>query len=146
MIDLYAGLSASLDSRLALDRTQSDSRGTTIIATAHIPADTIIAKISKSSVLSRRTTSLEIVGLDGASPTLLLAVCVLHEFLLGQDSRWCEYLNTLPLLEEIPIAALWSEDSEATRWIRGTEVDRELVRMGISLVESPHHPPYYHHS
>nr|VWO95388.1 Effector protein YopJ (Virulence factor YopJ) [Ganoderma boninense] len=63
--------------------------------------------------------------------------------LLGSDSRWHGYLQSLPA-NTVPIARLWGhhhafpdlDASDAARWLHGTEVQRELQdEEGASLVD-----------
>ncbi|KAI5480827.1 SET domain containing protein [Pseudohyphozyma bogoriensis] len=66
------------------------------------------------------------------SDILLLAACVLHEQLLEGSSPWAPYLALMP--QQVGVAALWEANSEATRWIKGTEVEKELISIGASPV------------
>ncbi|GAA5905608.1 hypothetical protein JCM5296_000526 [Sporobolomyces johnsonii] len=121
-----------LDSRLQLTGPPLH-----VIATAPIPPHSTLAHIPKDAVLSHRTSSLAraapvaAASLDTASPPLRLAVHVLHEVLLGAQSRWATYLEHCPI-ETVPIALLWDDDGEARRWVRGTQLERELRRLGVS--------------
>ncbi|KAM5541913.1 hypothetical protein V8D89_004223 [Ganoderma adspersum] len=67
--------------------------------------------------------------------SLYLWHCIqnISERLLGSDSRWHGYLQSLPLAT-VPIARLWGHDDafqdpdavDAAHWLHGTEVQREL--------------------
>ncbi|ORY90205.1 hypothetical protein BCR35DRAFT_287453 [Leucosporidium creatinivorum] len=112
----------------ALDIIRADE-GLSIRANASVEPKTSVARIPKQAVLSQRTSSL---GQDrlsqlpsSLSPPLRLAVCLLHEQLLGSTSRWKEYLDSLPT-DVVPIAVLWPNEGEARRWARGTELAKEL--------------------
>lgn len=140
---VYPSLDATLDVRLVRDSSSAATRGTTIFAAAPIPSGSTVARIPKSSVLSSRTSSLSQSRTDHdaaksmlqrTEPNLLLAIHVLHEFLLGEGSKWCAYLRSLPLLEEIPLANLWPDEGDAMRWIAGTQLQRELSLNPINLV------------
>ena len=58
---------------------------------------------------------------------------IILDRLLGTDSRWHGYLQSLPATT-VPIARLWGHPSgfddqdavDAARWLNGTEVQREL--------------------
>ncbi|GAA5964606.1 hypothetical protein JCM21900_002657 [Sporobolomyces salmonicolor] len=108
-----------------------------VVATAPIPPHSTLARIPKDTVLSHRTSSLTwsapaaAASLDTASPPLRLAVHVLLELLLGTQSRWAAYLEHCPT-ETVPIALLWDDGGEARRWVRGTQLERELRRLGVS--------------
>ncbi|CEQ38635.1 SPOSA6832_00093 [Sporobolomyces salmonicolor] len=108
-----------------------------VVATAPIPPHSTLARIPKDTVLSHRTSSLTrsspaaAASLGTASPPLRLAVHVLLELLLGTQSRWAAYLEHCPT-ETVPIAFLWDDGGEARRWVRGTQLERELRRLGVS--------------
>ena len=101
-------------------------------ASSLIPADTVIATIPKSAVLSRKTSALaphltgkylseshETVGLE-------LALCLLYERCLGAQSAFAPFIAILPRL---PVALPLLRDPEPDaashwRWLTGTEADR----------------------
>jgi hypothetical protein len=105
-------------------------------AVQHVGADaqavSIVARIPKQVVLSQRTSSLSQDLLSklpsSLSPPLRLAVCLLHEQLLGPKSKW--NIVSLPT-DVVPIAVLWPNESEARRWAKGTELGKEL--QGVQL-------------
>lgn len=96
-----------------------------------------VARIPKRTVLSHRTCSLDhslIASLPSDTPDAFrLAICVLHELLLGCKSRWATYLEHVPR-ETVPIAILW--EGEALHLVKGTELGKELDRIGISRVSA----------
>ncbi|BGP28433.1 hypothetical protein JCM10296v2_000165 [Rhodotorula toruloides] len=124
---------ALCDNRLALER---DSHGhARVVALADIPTTTTVGRIPKSLVLSHRTSSLLLEDsarstLDSLPPALRLAVHVAHELRLGPHSRWHVYFASCPT-EEVPVALLW-DHSEASSWLAGTQVEREVRRIGMS--------------
>ncbi|BGO99064.1 hypothetical protein NBRC10513v2_000165 [Rhodotorula toruloides] len=124
---------AFCDDRLALER---DSHGhARVVALACIPTTTTVGRIPKSLVLSHRTSSLLLDDsarstLDSLLPALRLAVHVAHELRLAAHSRWHVYLASCPT-EEVPVALLW-DDGEASSWLEGTQVEREVRRIGMN--------------
>lgn len=110
----------------------------------------------KTSILSARTTSLVLppdlavtvpdpvdpmgsVKTNHTIPTL--ALVLLHEFRLGEEGEFWGYVQSLPReVEGLPI--FWDRDSEARRWLRGTEAERELDKKDkehMGLVCNPHY-------
>ncbi|KAK0532673.1 hypothetical protein OC834_002511 [Tilletia horrida] len=101
----------------------------------------IAASIPKTAILSPQSSSLRhfdptftpcSVGVsehnDEASPALAtpqLALCIMHELILGPASRFWPYLATLPP-RGVRLPRMWTSDSTEHRLIRGTEVERLL--------------------
>ena len=80
---------------------------------------------------------------DSSHTILYLALCLLHEMRLGEDSPFYGYIQSLPrtpiLLPAFwPIEELAGRDGQiASEIIRGTEVEREIALKaaeGLSLV------------
>ena len=108
-----------------------------------------VCQVPKTALLSHRTSSLANLlpreeWLDQTPHSVLsLALCVLHEFRLGNESPFWVYLQCLPR-DTIPLPAFWSiedvggEDGQlALDMLRGTEAERDMRRkdkIGLSLV------------
>lgn len=107
----------------------SPSRVPFALSCSLTPPVRVVARIPKSAILSQRTCSLGAARLAQLPPqlpeTLRLAVCLLHEQLLGVESRWTDYIGSLPSTS-VPIAVLWPVDGEARRWAQGTELAKVL--------------------
>ncbi|TFK82917.1 SET domain-containing protein [Polyporus arcularius HHB13444] len=96
-----------------------------------------VAAIPKSAVLSVRTCTLseQISWVPyGHGAVLAMSLALYSEILSGAQSRWFDYLQSLPA-KIVPIARLWGHPAafpngtdahEACNWIHGTEVQREL--------------------
>lgn len=113
----------------------------------------------KQAILSARTSSIaphlpaNILFTSNSTAGLLLALVLLHEYLLGTEGSWWDYLQSLPHalafpparggdLEPqplrqmpgvpgswgVPIPLLWPESSEEWRWIAGAESARMVQR------------------
>ena len=93
--------------------------GSRIITSSTIPKDTIVMKIPKSSLLSRRNTAISNL-LDDEPEMVALVVTYLWELSQGSESPWSTYLNTVP--SSVPVSKLWT--AEEQRMLLGTEVDR----------------------
>ncbi|KAL8281185.1 hypothetical protein RQP46_006543 [Phenoliferia psychrophenolica] len=118
-----------------LSRDPSDG-SYAVLATTHIPSLAVVASAPKSATLSPRTSALapHLASLPtelAASPTLALASCVLYESLLGAQSRWSVYLAHLPR-DVSAVAGIWASESAPMQWVRGTELEREIARVGVS--------------
>ncbi|KAI9057295.1 SET domain-containing protein [Trametes sanguinea] len=109
-----------------------------------------VASIPKSTILSPRTCSLSqhvAWAPYGHAAVLSLSLALYSEMLRGAESKWHPYLRSLPSTP-VPIARLWGdphafpEDAdaqEASRWIQGTEIQRELQdEDGSPLMEETH--------
>ncbi|GAA5999992.1 protein-lysine N-methyltransferase [Rhodotorula paludigena] len=120
-----------LDPRLSLVSRADGS--TAVDALAPIPPHSTVGRIPVSLVLSHRSSALasRLNGdpLASHTPALRLAVHVAHEVVLGPESRWQGYLATCPEVP-VPVALLWRDD--ALDWVMGTELQRELSRIGMS--------------
>ncbi|GAA6044258.1 hypothetical protein JCM8097_002098 [Rhodosporidiobolus ruineniae] len=125
----------AIDHRLEL--TQLPDGSAAVYARGDIPLDCTVARIPKHLVLSHRSSSLSpsephANALAHAPLALRLAVHVLHEVLRGSDSFWAPYLAASPPEEEVPIAVLWEEGSEAAQWARGTQLEKEVRKADIT--------------
>ena len=80
----------------------------------------MIGQIPKSACLTPRTcrfaSAIESAGLD---ESLQLAVAVMSEKALGEESRWAAYLDSMPQMVELPLT--WSK-AEVKRLLKGTEI------------------------
>lgn len=108
-----------------------------VVAATHIPALAVVASAPKTATLSPRTSALaqhlNTLPSALASPALQLATCVLFETLLGERSRWSVYLAHLPH-DLSTVAGVWDSDGIPMAWVRGTELEKELQRVGVSHV------------
>jgi SET domain-containing protein 6 len=104
----------------ALDLTVSTSQGLAIRALADLKVGDAVARIPKLTCLTIMTSGardmIQGAGLDGS---LGLAVAVMYERSLGEQSPWAPYLAALP--EQEPIPLVWSAD-EVEELLRGTEL------------------------
>lgn len=111
-----------------------------ILATAAVDAPrSLIARIPKRALLSHRNSSFYPSSVtkdewERTPETLKLAACVLHELELGSHSPWAAYLDMMP--RAVYIGQLWDEDSEAVQWAKGTGLEEERRRIGVSEVRS----------
>ncbi|GAA5909027.1 protein-lysine N-methyltransferase [Sporobolomyces salmoneus] len=122
-----------LDPRLEIEQAPT----LRVIALDSIPPDHTVARIPKTLILSRRNSSLSsrfsLVAqhqLDSLSPPLQLSVHVFYELSLGAASKWAGYFEHCPR-DIIDIGLLWEKEGEASRWIVGTELERELERINV---------------
>lgn len=126
--------------------------------------------VPKTTIFSARTASIapflpaDILFTASSTAGLLLALVLLHEYLLGPQGPWWGYLQSLPhglafppRHEQsrgpaagsdawgVPIPLLWSRKSQEWSWIDGTEAGRMVLRaasdpagkiegLGMSLV------------
>ncbi|KAH9923744.1 SET domain-containing protein, partial [Epithele typhae] len=105
-----------------------------------------VATIPKAAILSVRTCSLTSLipwVPYGHAATLALSFALYSEMIIGDQSRWHGYLQSLPS-DIVPIARLWAhreafpddDTQQALRWLEGTEVHRELSDAeGVSLTD-----------
>jgi hypothetical protein len=112
----------------------------------------IVLSVPKSAILSARTTSLKLLRelidpipsgnwAKTATTNLTvptLALILLHEIRLGEEGRYWGYVQSLPRsVGGLPL--FWDVDGEGTRWLKGTDAERELVKRtesGMGLVRS----------
>ncbi|XP_062001983.1 ribosomal lysine N-methyltransferase 3 [Rosa rugosa] len=101
----------------ALDLTVSATQGLSVTALADLHVGDAVARIPKATCLTVITTAardmIDAAGLDGS---LGLAVAIMHERSLGEQSHWAPYLAVLP--EQEPIPLVWT----AEELLRGTEL------------------------
>ncbi|PRQ44967.1 putative [Fructose-bisphosphate aldolase]-lysine N-methyltransferase [Rosa chinensis] len=104
----------------ALELTVSATQGLSITALADLHVGDAVARIPKATCLTVITTAardmIDAAGLDGS---LGLAVAIMHERSLGEQSHWAPYLAALPEQEAIPL--VWTAE-EAEVLLRGTEL------------------------
>ncbi|KAG7448678.1 SET domain-containing protein [Guyanagaster necrorhizus] len=111
----------------------------------HIPKDAVL------SVKSSSVSSVVVASPVGHEAQLSLALALYVELVKGESSRWHGYLQSLPTqIVDIPI--LWqtedhSMDStdrrDALRWLKGTEVERDLLACVDSLTRLDELRHYY---
>jgi N-lysine methyltransferase SETD6 len=93
----------------------------------------------KTAIISYRTSHLPALlpplTLKQLPPIVVLSLCVLYEIRQGKLSRYHGYVQSLPS-DCVPLATLWDvyelfgdDGMEASRWLVGTEVERETKRM-----------------
>ncbi|GAA5845597.1 hypothetical protein JCM5353_005707 [Sporobolomyces roseus] len=122
-----------LDQRLSIKTVPS----LRVVANLAIEPNSTVARIPKSLVLSHRTSSLSRLlpafpsFLHHLAPTVQLSIYVLYELQLGDRSRWKGYFDHCPK-ETVDIGLLWEEEGNARNWVKGTELERELRRIGIT--------------
>ncbi|KAK0541590.1 Ribosomal lysine N-methyltransferase 4 [Tilletia horrida] len=75
-----------------------------------------------------------------ASGTPPLALCLLHEFLLGPRSRFWPFLDTLPPYG-VELPRVWAEESPEYELIRGTELEHDLRQSRHASHANPSAPP-----
>ncbi|KAG8679555.1 hypothetical protein FRC09_018898, partial [Ceratobasidium sp. 395] len=135
-----------------LDNSSVDTFGISVVARSDLTYSDIVAKIPKSTVLSRRTSQL----LTKTPPdinttgddTMELALILAYEMAIGERSTWHGYLQSLPR-EQVPVAALWEgnedEDSQfALLWLQGTETERATYSPGTGSSISKNVFNYFH--
>ncbi|OCF36650.1 hypothetical protein I316_01903 [Kwoniella heveanensis BCC8398] len=155
------------DERLEI-ASMEDGSGWRMVAKDDMDLGELICAIPKTSLLSHKTSSLPPLPdlppevLDSRSlncyTILHLSLCLLHEFRLGTDSPFYGYLQALPR-EVIGLPLFWNmeeiggQDGKlGRRWLKGTEVERELERRSQQSLSfgdlkafyaatSPHLPP-----
>ncbi|GAA5980793.1 hypothetical protein JCM10908_003870 [Rhodotorula pacifica] len=122
-----------VDSSLRL--VMRDDQSAAVDALRDILPGTTLAQIPRHVCLSQRTSSLHIsaVLLDNLPPVIRLAVHVAHEIRLGTRSSWDGYFAACPSVP-VPIALLWDadKDGDSLAWLRGTQVEREMRRLGYN--------------
>ncbi|KAG9126999.1 hypothetical protein FRC07_001079 [Ceratobasidium sp. 392] len=105
-----------------------DKSGIYVVARNNLNHSDIVAKIPKSTVLSKKTSRLLAkapnINTTG-DDTMELALIIAYEIAMGEQSRWFGYIQSLPQ-EQVPVAALWEDnDDEDSRlaflWLQGTE-------------------------
>ncbi|KAK4689762.1 hypothetical protein P7C73_g359, partial [Tremellales sp. Uapishka_1] len=141
-----------------------DGGGWRVLSRRDIFVGELLCQIPKTSLLSTRTTSLPSlmslpVGSTTSHSVLYLALVLLHEMRMGDQSTFYGYLQSLPR-ETIMLPVLWelaAEDGRAGReWLKGTEAERVLRQKdseGLSLHDlqafygatAPHLPPTPRH-
>ncbi|KAL6223306.1 hypothetical protein ACLB2K_006693 [Fragaria x ananassa] len=114
----------------ALDLTVSAAQGLSITALADLHVGDAVARIPKAACLTIVTTSardmIDAAGLDGS---LGLAVAIMQERSLGEQSPWAPYLAVLPEREAIPL--VWT----AEELLRGTELHETVKEDRTVMLE-----------
>ncbi|KAL6225579.1 hypothetical protein ACLB2K_004428 [Fragaria x ananassa] len=117
----------------ALELTVSAAQGLSITALADLRVGDAVARIPKAACLTVVTTSardmIDAAGLDGS---LGLAVAIMHERSLGEQSPWAPYLAALPERETIPL--VWTAE-EAEELLRGTELHETVKEDRAVMLE-----------
>lgn len=113
-------ISESIECSDAVDITDRPYEGIAVIAMSDLKEGEVISVIPKSACLTIKNSAaremIEAAGLDGI---LGLAVAIMYEKSLGEDSKWFGYLQLLPEEESLPL--VWSLD-EIDELLRGTEL------------------------
>ncbi|KAL6228141.1 hypothetical protein ACLB2K_002095 [Fragaria x ananassa] len=117
----------------ALELTVSAAQGLSITALADLHVGDAVARIPKAACLTVVTTSardmIDAAGLDGS---LGLAVAIMHERSLGEQSPWAPYLAVLPEREAIQL--VWTAE-EAEELLRGTELQQTVKEDRTVMLE-----------
>ncbi|KAK0482183.1 SET domain-containing protein [Armillaria novae-zelandiae] len=115
----------------------------------------IVVQIPKDAVLSVKSSSVSsavVASPVGHEAQLSLTLALYIEIAKGPSSRWHGYLQSLPTrIVDIPI--LWQTEDyfidsadrkNALRWLRGTEVEKDLLARvdGLTRLDELHN--YYH--
>eukprot|EP00884_Botryococcus_braunii_P003688 jgi/Botrbrau1/1331/Bobra.0063s0043.3 len=96
-----------LEVRSGLPATGGGSLG--VYAKVDIEEGAVLCEIPKSSMLSVKTTSIaDILEEAKIAGGLGLLIALMHEYSLGETSRWWGYLQSLPVPEYIPI--FWTNE------------------------------------
>ncbi|ORX39952.1 hypothetical protein BD324DRAFT_679024 [Kockovaella imperatae] len=122
---------------------ESETSGWGLLATDDLAEFHVLCRIPKTAILSLRTTSLK---LPTSTPTYdprsthsvwFLALALLHEFRLGRESRFYEYIQSLPR-DTLRLPICWDvkelcgrDGQVALEILRGSDVDRSLRRQRI---------------
>lgn len=132
--DWFSHNKITIDSRLQI--ITSSTRASSIQSRSDsqlIPPNTSIASIPTAALLSPKNSTFpsHLLPVETDS-TFVLASCLWFELLLATESGWYPYLSRLPLPGECRIGLLWEENGTEREWAKGTELDKELNRLGIS--------------
>lgn len=91
-----------------------------------IDVDECIARILKSAVLSAHNCTIaKLLRVNRVGGALALVMAVMYEVYLGVQSKWYEYLQSLPD-EESALPLMWPEE-KAKEFLRGTELQKALI-------------------
>lgn len=126
--------------------TQEDASSFAIYAIEDIDCDEILAITPRSTVLSRRTCSLATVPafqelcdtVEAATPqqagVRTLTTALTCEILLGRESRWHGYIQSMPQThDEIGLPTFW-EDATASGWLVGTDIPAYMQQQKCIMV------------
>ncbi|KAJ8456842.1 hypothetical protein ONZ45_g18559 [Pleurotus djamor] len=98
---------------------------------SELPNSTTLAYVPKASVLSAKSCFIaesiprNVKFQYGLSSQMMLALVVCSERRRGAKSLWSGYLESLPLMADMPL--LWSNEADdAIEWLAGTEVEKEM--------------------
>ncbi|CAE6401786.1 unnamed protein product [Rhizoctonia solani] len=130
--------------------SETDNSGISVLAGHDLANSDIVARIPKSSILSRRTSQLLSDVSDSATNSddvMELALVLAYELALGEQSVWAGYLQSLPR-EQVPVAALWDENEDedsqyAWRWLQETETARLVLEPSTGRTVSQTISDYY---
>lgn len=108
---------------------QDDGRGLCISKTSGseaIAPGTLLAQIPLTALLSAKSSSLPTSAsaeqvLRDLPPNARLAVHLLHEWCLGTQSAWFDYIQCFAVREAPSLAFTWS--AEVRSWLRHTELE-----------------------
>ena len=104
----------------------------TLVATKPVGVGELLAIIPSAALLSVHTSALGQVDVfrelskKNTNPHLLLALCILHERLLGASSSYHGYIASLPWDMDLPF--MWNDAHEEYEWFKETEAWRILRR------------------
>ncbi|KAH7335289.1 hypothetical protein B0J17DRAFT_719829 [Rhizoctonia solani] len=121
----------------------TDISGITVLANSDLASLDVVAKVPKSTILSRRTSQLlsDVPDFDtNGDDVMELTVVLAYELALGEQSAWAGYLQSLPH-EQVTVAALWDENEDkdsqhAWMWLQETETAREIRELGTGRTVS----------
>lgn len=99
-----------------------------------------LCTIPKSACISVRTSSIaDVLERERLGGGLGLTVALLHEMSLGTESKWCEYIESMPRREYLPV--FWTEAELQS--LQGTELedcaamDREAMKEDFEVNVAP---------
>lgn len=102
-----------------------------VFATKELPAGVAICHIPKSAILSPKTSSLRsIIEEEGVMGGLAVTLCLMHEISLGKQSKWYNYIESMPQREDLPM--FWEEKDLFL--LDGTELDPETIKSENKLM------------
>ncbi|KAJ7975551.1 N-lysine methyltransferase [Quillaja saponaria] len=108
----------------ALEFTDSPEQGIAVKALCELKEGDVVAKIPKNACLTVKTSGardmIEDSGLDGI---LGLAVALMYERSIGEESPWAGYLQLLPDQECLPL--IWTLN-EVNKLLVGTELHKTV--------------------
>lgn len=116
----------------ALEFVDSPEDGIAVRALGQLKEGDVVGRIPKDACLTMKTSGarqmIEDAGLDGY---LGLAVALMYERSLGEESPWAGYLQLLPHQEELPL--VWTLN-EVNELLNGTELHKVIMNYDYCLV------------